>query len=76
VRGTDEAWRRVVRGGSFENPPDDLRSANRDDDRPDDRNDNLGLRCVRSRARQQAIRERCLAGPAGGLPPIPARPFQ
>jgi hypothetical protein len=69
-------WRRVVRGGSFDNPPDDLRSANRDDDRPDDRNDNLGLRCVRSRVRQQANRERCLAGPAGATPRTPARPFQ
>jgi formylglycine-generating enzyme required for sulfatase activity len=53
--GPAEGSSRVVRGGSFENPPDNLRSANRDDNRPDDRNDNLGLRCVRSRARQQAI---------------------
>ena len=66
----------MVRGGSFDNPSDDLRSANRDDDRPDDRNDNLGLRCVRSRARQQAIREWCLAGPVGAWPRIPARLFQ
>ncbi len=66
----------MVRGGSFQNPPDDLRSANRNDDTPDDRNDNLGLRCVRSRVRQQAIPERCLAGPVGASPRIPARPFQ
>jgi formylglycine-generating enzyme required for sulfatase activity len=44
--------RRVVRGGSFLNPPFFLRSANQDDSRPDDRNGNQGLRCVRSRVRQ------------------------
>jgi len=74
----------VVRGGSFHNPPDNLRSANRDDDRPENRDDNLGLRCVRSGARQQARRgrcavpsqARCLAGPVGAMPRTPARPFQ
>ena len=65
-----------MRGGSFDNPPDDLRSADRDDDRPDDRNDNLGLRCVRSRARQHAGATRRHAGPVGAKPRIPARPFQ
>jgi hypothetical protein len=65
-----------VRGGSFDNPPDDLRSADRNDDEPENRNDNLGLRCVRSRARQQATARRCPAGPAGALPRIPASPFQ
>jgi hypothetical protein len=65
-----------VRGGSFDNPPDDLRSADRNDDEPGNRNDNLGLRCVRSRARQQATAGRCPAGPAGALPRIPASPFQ
>jgi len=65
-----------VRGGSFDNPPDDLRSADRNDDEPENRNDNLGLRCVRSRARQRATARRCLAGPAGALPRIPASPFQ
>ncbi len=43
---------RVVRGGSFVDPPDFLRSAFRDFVRPDVRRDDLGLRCVRSRARQ------------------------
>jgi hypothetical protein len=65
-----------VRGGSFDNPPDDLRSADRNDDEPENRNDNLGLRCVRSRARQQATARRCPAGPAGALPCIPASPFR
>jgi sulfatase modifying factor 1 len=50
--GPSEGDRRVVRGGSFVNPPDFLRSAFRFDDEPENRNFTLGLRCVRSRARQ------------------------
>ena len=42
---------RVLRGGSFVDPPFFLRSAFRDSYGPDDRVDNLGLRCVRSRVR-------------------------
>jgi formylglycine-generating enzyme required for sulfatase activity len=44
--------RRVVRGGSFLFPPFLLRSACRDDVRPALRDALLGLRCVRSGARQ------------------------
>ena len=44
--------RRVVRGGSFGSPPFFLRSADRADVWPGDRGAFLGLRCVRSRARQ------------------------
>jgi hypothetical protein len=38
-----------LRGGSFNNSPENLRSANRDDDNPEnrDRNRNNGFRCVR-----------------------------
>jgi formylglycine-generating enzyme required for sulfatase activity len=43
---------RVVRGGSFGSPPGFLRSAGRGFARPDVRSFDLGLRCVRSRARQ------------------------
>ncbi len=43
---------RVVRGGSFYFPPVFLRSAFRDFAWPDVRDFDLGLRCVRSRARQ------------------------
>jgi formylglycine-generating enzyme required for sulfatase activity len=50
--GPAEGSSRVVRGGSFDNPPDGLRSAYRGVDRPDFRLDFLGLRCVRSRVRQ------------------------
>ncbi len=47
VRQARKTWRRVVRGGSFDNSPENLRSANRDDDQPEDRNRNNGFRCVR-----------------------------
>jgi len=39
--------RRVVRGGSFFYPPEDLRSALRDGDLPVSRDKDLGFRCVR-----------------------------
>jgi formylglycine-generating enzyme required for sulfatase activity len=50
--GPSEGDTRVVRGGSFDDPPVVLRSAVRDVVEPEDRSDDLGLRCVRSRARQ------------------------
>jgi len=50
--GPAEGDRRVVRGGSFLFPPFALRSALRAADAPDARVGDLGLRCVRSRARQ------------------------
>jgi formylglycine-generating enzyme required for sulfatase activity len=50
--GADDGEARVVRGGAFLNPPDLLRSALRVDGRPARRGASLGLRCVRSGARQ------------------------
>ncbi len=50
--GPDEGDLRVVRGGSFAVPPEGLRPARRGGAQPDVRGGNLGLRCVRSRARQ------------------------
>ncbi len=41
------AWRRVIRGGSFFNPPVHLRSAYRGFVPPVDLSDDLGFRCVR-----------------------------
>jgi formylglycine-generating enzyme required for sulfatase activity len=41
---------RVLRGGSFDNEPRNLRSANRNRNEPENRNDNVGFRCVRSGA--------------------------
>lgn len=37
---------RVNRGGSWNNDPANLRSANRNNNTPDNRNNNLGFRCV------------------------------
>jgi len=49
-----EAWtapcRRVVRGGSWSNTPDNLRSANRNRNTTDNRNNNLGFRVARTLA--------------------------
>jgi hypothetical protein len=49
---TLEAWtapcRRVVRGGSWNNTPQNLRSANRNRNTPDNRNNNLGFRVGRT----------------------------
>ena len=47
-----EAWtapcRRAVRGGSWDNNPDNLRSANRNRNTTDNRNNNLGFRVART----------------------------
>ena len=56
-----EAWmapcRRVVRGGSWNNNPQNLRSANRNGNTTDNRNNNLGFRVGRTlSARASAIR--------------------
>jgi sulfatase modifying factor 1 len=50
--GPSEGDTRVVRGGFFDSPPGILRSAARFVVEPENRLGNLGLRCVRSRARQ------------------------
>jgi formylglycine-generating enzyme required for sulfatase activity len=56
-----EAWtapcRRVVRGGSWNNNPQNLRSANRNRNTTDNRNNNLGFRLGSTlSARASAIR--------------------
>jgi formylglycine-generating enzyme required for sulfatase activity len=38
---------RVLRGGSFNNDTRNLRAANRNRNAPDNRNNNIGFRCVR-----------------------------
>jgi formylglycine-generating enzyme required for sulfatase activity len=49
---TSEAWtaacRRVVRGGSWNNNPENLRSASRNWNNTDNRNNNLGFRVGRT----------------------------
>ncbi|MBN8454035.1 SUMF1/EgtB/PvdO family nonheme iron enzyme [Accumulibacter sp.] len=73
-RQARKAGRRVVRGGSFNNSPENLRSANRDDDEPANRNTNNGFRCVRvppQHAAASAMQR--LSGPSGPHPgpPVP-----
>ncbi|MGH7454269.1 MAG: SUMF1/EgtB/PvdO family nonheme iron enzyme [bacterium] len=41
-----ELKQRVLRGGSWNNNPDNLRCANRNRNNPTNRNDNVGFRCV------------------------------
>ena len=46
---------RLLRGGSFfDNRGRDLRSTNRNRNRPENRNENIGFRCVRAPRRQHA----------------------
>ncbi|MCI5126486.1 MAG: hypothetical protein D3925_18915 [Candidatus Electrothrix sp. AR5] len=42
---------RVIRGGSWNNKARNCRSAYRNRNEPDNRNDNLGFRCVRAHER-------------------------
>ena len=44
--GRTDRCARVLRGGAWNNNPDNLRSANRNNNTPDNRNNNIGLRCV------------------------------
>jgi len=44
--GRTDRCARVLRGGAWNNHPDNLRSANRNHNTPDNRNNNIGLRCV------------------------------
>ncbi|NWG75252.1 MAG: SUMF1/EgtB/PvdO family nonheme iron enzyme [Rubrivivax sp.] len=43
---------RVLRGGSWNNNPDNLRVANRNNNTPDNRNNNNGFRCSEAPRRQ------------------------
>ena len=43
---------RVLRGGSFNNDTRNLRAANRNRNAPDNRNNNIGFRCVRDVERE------------------------
>ena len=41
-----QAENQVLRGGAFNNNPNNLRAANRNNNDPDNRNDNIGFRCA------------------------------
>ena len=47
------ASNRVNRGGSFDNDAANLRAGNRNNDTPSDADNNLGVRCASSSARQK-----------------------
>ena len=49
-----QAYSRVLRGGAFNNEPRNLRSANRNRNNPENRNQNIGFRCARGPRRQHA----------------------
>jgi len=42
--GLPERWRRVVRGGSWNNNQDNARASNRNNNHPNNRNNNIGFR--------------------------------
>jgi len=48
LAGLPATARRVVRGGSWNNDQDNARASYRNDNAPDNRNNNVGLRVVRS----------------------------
>ncbi|MEO7329955.1 MAG: SUMF1/EgtB/PvdO family nonheme iron enzyme [Minicystis sp.] len=72
---------RVLRGGSFRNTnPRNLRSANRNRNSPENRNDNIGFRCARGLSPQHAAPghprwpQTPHAGLAGAFGPFPSPP--
>jgi hypothetical protein len=68
---------RVLRGGSFNNDTRNLRAANRNRNAPDNRNNNIGFRCVRDverrRAGASAARAEAVTAAAGVRPLLPDR---
>ena len=46
----------VIRGGSWNNEPDNVRSANRNRNTPTNRNDNIGLRCAQDACPMAGVR--------------------
>ena len=48
---------RVLRGGSWNNNPQNLRSANRNRNTPDNRNNNLGLRLASTACARAPLRD-------------------
>ncbi len=47
--------RRVLRGGSWNNTPQNLRSANRNRNTPDNRNNNIGFRIASTASRPERV---------------------
>ena len=67
----------MVRGGSWNNKPRNLRSANRNRNTADNRNNNLGFRLAQSthaaigRARSRAVHGRAGCGACVSMSPFP-----
>jgi len=57
-KGIGDQWRtdRVLRGGSWNNKPENCRAANRNRNEPDNRNNNNGFRCARTFLQSRAGR--------------------
>ena len=68
---------RVLRGGSFNNDTRNLRVSNRNRNEPDNRNNNIGFRCVRDvergRAGASAARAAAAMAAVGVRAPLPDR---
>ena len=68
---------RVLRGGSFNNNPRNLRTSYRNRNKPDNRNNHIGFRCVRDverrRTRASAARAAPVTTVAGVRSPLPDR---
>jgi formylglycine-generating enzyme required for sulfatase activity len=47
-KGTNHLTNAVLRGGSWNNKPRNLRVSNRNNNTPDDRNNNVGIRVAQS----------------------------
>ncbi|MEN8167002.1 MAG: SUMF1/EgtB/PvdO family nonheme iron enzyme [Pseudomonadota bacterium] len=79
VAGTGSKHRRVLRGGSFNNNPRNVRCAYRNNNDPDNRNNNIGFRVVVSTLfcssgmawrRNDAFGTRRMAEPVPGRVPL------
>jgi len=55
--GEGQSTQRVLRGGSWNNKPRNLRSANRNNNTPDNRNNNNGFRLAQAQWRAAAVSE-------------------
>ncbi|MGE3152976.1 MAG: SUMF1/EgtB/PvdO family nonheme iron enzyme [Nitrospiraceae bacterium] len=58
----------MIRGGAWNNKPENLRASNRNRNNPDNRNNNIGFRLVQSaRTVRDSVpaRSRTVHGPAG-----------
>jgi hypothetical protein len=65
----------VIRGGSWNNQPANLRSANRNRNNPDNRNNNLGFRLAQSACqRPEPPHSRDAVGVAAGVHEPASRP--